>query len=80
MTKKTILTTLLFTTVLSSGIVFAGDRNDEMPFASPTTQGKVKALPKTDEIVRKAGEMYPDEIFSPDSAGFHRSLFIDEEI
>lgn len=78
MTKKTILTTLLFTTVLSSGTVFATDRSD-LPFASPETNRKLAALPKTEEFVREAAEQYPDGIFSPDSADFHRNLFIDEE-
>lgn len=76
MNKKAMFTTLLFTTVLSSGTGFAGD---EMPFASPATQGKVKALPKTAEFSRKSVELYPDDVFSPDSAASHRGLYIEEE-
>lgn len=78
MNKKTILTTLLFTTILSSGTVFAMKKTD-LPFASPDTNSRLAALPKTDEFNRAATAQYPDDVFSPDSAAFHRGLFIDEE-
>ncbi|NBT85076.1 MAG: hypothetical protein EBT45_01030 [Alphaproteobacteria bacterium] len=78
MNKKTMLTTLLFTTVLSSGVVFASTADrDDLPFGSPATKTQLATLPKTPAIIADAQSKFSDDFFSPESAQFHRSMYVD---
>ncbi len=64
MTKKSIYT-LFFTTILSSGILFAAD-----DMASPDVREKIAALKGTPDLRREAVEKYPTDVFSPGTAEF----------